>query len=204
MRITPIVPRRSAGAAILLVGLAALGGCAGTYDANYVFGPRPAEVALAGGDGAAVTGGVRVLMTVVGVRRRSTEIEHPASIEVRVRVENDSDEVAWFDPASLRLLAADLEPLPPAVTIPEIAVDVAPGAAALVDAFFPFPGGAYPGGYDLSGLNARLVIEHAGRSIAGTATFVRRFVVYRYGYGPYWGWHDDWHTHVGFGVGWCD
>jgi hypothetical protein len=188
----------------VLVALAVLGGCAGTYDANFVFVPRPAEIMLAGGDDGAAPGGVRVLMTVVGVRRNSTGIEHPASIEVRVRVENDSDEVVWFDPASLRLLAANLEPLPPAETIPAIAVDAAPGAAALVDAFFPFPGRAYPGDYDLSGLNARLVIETAGRSIAGTASFMRRLVVYHSGYGPYWGWHDDWYTHVGFGVGWCD
>jgi hypothetical protein len=176
-----IAPIATIGMLAVLAG--AMIGCA-TYDRRYQYLPRPLDVpvAMAGRDDRAAT----VLVTVAGVRKPDVEAGIPASVEVRLRVENHSDADVALEPATFKLFTAGLEEFPPPV-VPGGTLVVAPGETGSLVAYFPFPGGAVPGAYDLDGLNARWTLAVGDAPTTASATFTRqredRYDDYRFGIG---------------------
>jgi hypothetical protein len=169
------------------VVLALWAGCS-VYETRYAFEPRPVDVAAAK-PGAGDAEPVHTLVSVIGVRREDRKSQLPASVEVRLRVENTSPFAVTFDPASLALFSAGLERFPDPIARPEGPVDVAPSDNAVIEAFFPFPEGRGAGDFDLNGLNLRWTLEVGGHPVTGSASFLRLPTVY---YGHY-------HYRVGIG-----
>jgi hypothetical protein len=172
-----------------LVGL--LAGCS-AYDSRYEFGPRPLEFghSLPGMPDRAAS----VLLSVVGVRKRDAEAQLPASVEIRMRVDNQSSGEVRLDPAGLRLYAANLVPFPAPIAPAGVLV-VAGGESGELTAYFPFPDSKVPGGFDLDGLGLRWTLELGSERSTGSVTFVRaERDAYGYDYGPAgvlgfgWGW----------------
>ena len=153
------------------VALAVSGGCS-VYDTRYLFEPRPLDV-QSSKPGAAGAEPVRTLATVIGVRRRDSRSQIPASVEVRLRVDNTSPFPVSFDPGSLALFSAGLEQFPDAIARPHDPVELSPGGTAVVEAFFPLPDGRYPSDLDLSGLNLRWTLEVDGEPVTSSASFIR-------------------------------
>jgi hypothetical protein len=172
---------RAAAAAVLLG--ATLGGCS-VYDRSYSYSPLPVEVRTILAE--PEESPVRTLATVIGVRRRSEEDRLPASVEVRLRVENGSTFEVVFDPASLRLVASNVEAFPTPILEPEDVLHVAPGEDAIISAYFPFPEDRYPGPFDLTGLNLEWILQVGEVTRTQSATFHRvRYDPYYYHYHPY-------------------
>jgi hypothetical protein len=174
---------------LALVAVALVGVCAcSAYDSRYQFDPRPNEIGL-------TVPGVEdrvasVLVSVLGVHKRDTEHDIPASVELRLRIDSMSDEEIGLDPAGLRLFAANLEEFPRPV-VPGGPLAVAPHDSGTMTAYFPFPDGKVPGHYDLSGLSARWTLRIGERASTGNATFTRRTRdtdYYPVGIGFGWGW----------------
>jgi hypothetical protein len=140
------------------------------YDSRYEFEPRPLEFAhaLPGADDRAAS----ALVTVVGVHKRDAEQRIPPSVEVRLRVDNNSDEEIRLDPVGVQLFAANLLQFPEP-TSPDGPLAVAPHGSGTLTVFFPFPDDKVPGAYDLEGLSARWTLVIGDRASTGNATFTR-------------------------------
>ncbi len=162
------------GAVLLAVVVGGPGGCA-VYDGWYLYEPRPLEV-TAGVPGE--TGGepLRTLITVVGVRRADRGSGLPASVEVRLHLENTRSEPVTFDPGTLALFSADLSRFPDPITVPAERLELAAGETAVVRAYFPFPENRRR--LDLSGLNVRWTLDVGGRPVTSSASFTRRRELY--------------------------
>lgn len=159
-----------------------LGGCATGLDRNYRYHPRPYSAELsAPGDEA--DGAVRVLAAVAGLRR---DPDRGPSVEVTLRIDNETEQPVRFDPGSLQLSSADLQRFPEPETDPKETKAVKPNGSARITARFPFPGGKYPGGYDLGGLNLRYAVQIGERTVRKDVTFQRqREPFYERPYHPY-------------------
>lgn len=156
-----------------VVAMGVLSGCHGRYDDRFVYHPRPLTVETLAPE-RAEAGPVRSLVTVVGVRRRDREAELPASVHVRLRLDNTSEAVAEFDPHSIQLFGADVREFPPPILRPEEPLTLEPDDTVTVDAFFPMPGDKIPGEMDLGGLGVRWIVLVDGEEAPGSATFARR------------------------------
>jgi hypothetical protein len=151
--------------------LLALACACSAYDARYDFEPRPFELGhvLPGGADRAAS----VLVSVVGVRKRDPERQLPASVEIRLRVDSQSDDEVRLEPDALQLFAANLEAFP-APLVPDGALVVAGHGSGLLTAYFPFPDDEVPGTYDLGGLGLRWTLTIGGHPSTGNATFALR------------------------------
>ncbi len=159
-----------------------LSGCS-VYSSRYTFDPRPVDVELAV-PGAPDSEPVRTLVSVVGVRRADAASQLPASVEVRLRVENTSSYPARFDPESLALFSGGLDRFPDPIVRPAEPLDLAPNEIAVVEAYFPFPDDRKPSDLDLGGLNVRFTVQIDGHPVTRSASFTIRPVYYeRYHYG---------------------
>lgn len=176
-----------AAAALLLVG-----GCqTSPYDNRYVYSPRPLTLETTP-PGMPEAGAVRTLVSVVGVRQRDEDADLPASVHLRIRLDNTTESTVTFDPGTLSLFAADVREFPPPILQPAETVTLGPNGTATVNAFFPLPGERVPAGMDLSGLSARWAIEVDGRTVPDSATFARRDREY---------YRNEPRFNVGFGAG---
>jgi len=162
---------------------AAACGCS-PYYAGSTYEPKPADVDLRAPD--RPTANARTLVSVIGLRKKDESAGLPPSVELRIRLENDGATAITFDPSSLELLAANLESFPAAAVAPAGRVQVAPGDAATVTAYFPFPDGKVPGPYDLSGLSLRWQADVDGEMVSANATFHRKRDRRYYDQGPYY------------------
>jgi hypothetical protein len=172
----------------VLVGVAVmLGGCS-VYNSRYVYEPRPIDV-LSAKPGADDAAPARTLVTVVGVRREDAKAQLPASVEVRLRVENTSPFPVAFDPATLTLFSAGLERFPDAIVRPDAPIALQPADSIVVEAFFPLPEGRTPGELDLGGLNLQWTLEVGGQAVTNSASFVRLPTAY----------YDRYHDRIGVG-----
>ena len=160
------------------------------YEGRYAYVPRPADVAAIV-PGADAKGHVRTLASVVGVRRADRKSALPASIEVRVLMENATTGSVAFDPASLVLLSADLTTFPAPIVDPPGRVELAPDGTASLTAYFPLPEGGERDDLDLGGLNLRWTVQVDGRLVSPSVSFTRLDPVARY---PY-------QSRVGLGIG---
>jgi hypothetical protein len=184
---------------MLLAASCSAGGCAGgPYDPHYLYEPRPAVVHMTvpGSDAPA-----RVLASVIGIRRPDAAAGEPAAVEVRFRVENESQRELLVDPLDLALVAGNLESFPAPAVEPADARPIEGMGSATLEARFPFPGDDYPGPFDLSGLNLSWSLAAGGAVLHGSQTFSR---VPEYDFYPY-SWYPHTHFGVRFGYGyWCD
>ncbi len=153
------------------VAVVVAGGCS-VYDSSYVFDPGPIDV-TADGPGADDEP-IHVLVKVVGVRRPDKESQLPASVEVRLRLENTSRSPVTLEPASLVLFSGDLSRFPDPILRPATLLTVAPSESAIVEAYFPFPDGRRASDVDLSGLNLRWTVSIDGHPVTSSASVQRR------------------------------
>ncbi len=172
------------------LALVILGGCATTYDGRYLYEPRLVDVESPMPDQAEGPP-VRTLVTIAGVRRADADAGLPASVEVRLRVENAGPAAVSLDPATLALFSVDFTQFPAPITQPAEPVEIPPGQAGTIEVFFPFPGERYPGDLDLGGLNVRWTLLIGGRPVTSSATFSRqRYSYRRFDWGI--GYHRHW------------
>lgn len=173
---------------LLLAGL--MVGCLGTYYSAYRYKPRPVARIVPAPEQSEQAAG-RVLASIIGVRRATGDIPHPASVEVRLRIENRGDQTITLLPASLELVTAGLRDFPQPAIEPSPPITIPPGHTQTITAYFPFPAGAEPEAFDLGGLNLSWRLRIDGRTIQQSVTFTRRELD-----------DDDYpRTTIGFGVG---
>lgn len=151
---------RLLGAPLAAVLLAA--GCS-TYDHRFVYDPRPADVGTAAPE-------VRALVSVMGLRRADRARQIPASLDLRLHLENAGSETVVFDPSSLVLFAADLTRLADPLVEPAGRRALAPGATMLVEARFALPASEL----DLDGLRLCWELAVGDTNVAASAGFTRR------------------------------
>jgi hypothetical protein len=170
-----------------LVALA--GGCARTYHWAYQYEPRPVTLSITSAP-ASESQPVLLTATVIGVRTPSAK-EQPATVEVRMRLENQSSATASAIGGPMELRSADLKTFGAAVFSPAEALQVRPGEASQFTAYFPLSTGKVPGGHDLEGLSLQWTVGLADARFTRTFTFSRR---------PPRGYYDDPGPRFGFGV----
>ena len=174
-----------------------LSGCS-AYDIKGGFVPQPAEtVAQLAPAGSETTGErerVRTLASIIGVLKADKKAARPRSAEVKLRIENRTDEAVTLDPASVELVGGDLESFPPPIE-PRTAVMIEPGATRTVRLLVPFPEERV----DLSGLNLQWALEVGDRRETQSVSFRRR--ERDYGYDGYPGGAGRPRIGVGVGVG---
>jgi hypothetical protein len=176
---------RSGGpSASILIGLLAMApaGCS-VYELQYVYEPAPFEAAAAGDEP------VRALVSVIGVRRADRASGLPPSVEVRLRIENDSQATVSLDPAGLELVSADLQSFPEPIVRPPGGLEIPPGESRVIATYFPFPLGRRTSDLDLDGLNVRFRLRIAGRETTTSAGFARH---------P-WAYYDRYPRRIGVG-----
>ncbi|MEX2671319.1 MAG: hypothetical protein WD294_04325 [Phycisphaeraceae bacterium] len=158
------------GVALLLL----FTGCqSGQYDDRYVYQPRPMTVETFSRERPDL-GTVRTLVSVVGLRRADEDADLPASVHVRMRLDNTADSIATFDPSTITLFGADVRQFAPPILDPAQVLTLEPGDSATVDAYFPLRGEGTPGTVSLEGLGVRWTVDIAGDTVPGSATFSRR------------------------------
>jgi hypothetical protein len=186
------------GATLLL--LIFLGGCS-EYVEDYYYAPRPAVAAIASTPPQqAATQPVPppVAMTfasVIGIRREDRNQGIPASVQIRLRLENRAAQTVVFDPRTLELIDGALLAFPPPLVRPPQSISLAAMQSAIIDVFFPFSPGRSWSNTDLGSLQARWVTQVDGHSVAQAVDFRRLYPAYYYrrwsswDYPPYYGWY---------------
>ncbi|MHC4219323.1 MAG: hypothetical protein ACYSU7_12820 [Planctomycetota bacterium] len=163
-------PTRTGASLLMLAAMAAaLGGCS-VYSTRYVYEPEPADVESAR-PGADEADPAQTLVTIVGVRRADERSQLPASVEVRLQLNNTSPFPVTFDPATLALTGGGSDRFPDPIVRPEGVVTLAPQDTAVVDAFFPFPAGRSAEDLDLSALDLQWIVKLDGDAVASSAGF---------------------------------
>jgi hypothetical protein len=169
---------------VLFCGLILMGvvGCS-QYDDDFQFSPRPVTAQIPGtqpSDPPPVTAQV----TVVGVRYNNSDQQIPPSIEIRMSVDNDSNQNVVFDPMNMRMTTGQLVNFPPPIVRPPTPITFGPGQSAYLTAYFPFPAGSSQNNMDLSSLQLRWQLQIGPRPV-GQVVYFTRVATYYYG-GPYW------------------
>ena len=178
----------------LLLAAMMLAGCS-VYDGRYAFEPPIVSVGVLD-DEAVETESVRTLVSVIGVRRNDPDTGLPASVEIRVRVENDGAAPVRLEPTTLSLVAANLRAFPEPIVTDPGPVHVASGEHAIVNAYFPIERVNGTRAVDLSGLNLHWALDIGDRRVTGSSDFKRRRIdypahrfSYRYGYSSSFDWY---------------
>jgi hypothetical protein len=96
-----------------------------------------------------------------------------AGMEARIRVDNQSSRPARIDPREIELIAHDLRAFAPPAVATDDAVEVAPGANALVTARFAYPSGDGARSEDLRAVDLRWTVAQDGRPYESSLTFDR-------------------------------
>lgn len=145
--------------------LSACGGGAGCspYVGGFYYRPRPAvaEARLSATQPATATAAqprVTAYAIIVGVRRADPAIHVPLSIEVRLRLDNQSEREVQFDPRTLAMTTAQLIPFRPPRVV-QRAIEITPHRPTVVEAFFPFRQGLSLDDMDMSGLRLRWLVS---------------------------------------------
>ena len=187
----------SCGYALAMIALA--GGCASTYDSRFAYEPRPASIETF--DRATDRTIARTLVSVIGVRRRAADQPHTPAVDLRMLIENVSDDDLRLDFEALRLVSADVRRFLPARSPAPDPLIVHPDSSVSIDLSFPFPPESESEPLDISALNLHWSFDHRGRALDHETMFKRAAVrrVYRsYARPSGWGGYHRWHFHVGF------
>jgi hypothetical protein len=172
---------------VLFCGLMLMGvvGCS-QYDDDYQYSPRPVLAQIPGtqpSDPPPVT----TQVTVVGVRYNDSDHQIPPCIEIRMSLDDDSNQAVVFDPMTQRLTTGQLINFPPPIVRPPTPITLQPGQSAYLTSYFPFPLGLSQDNMDLSSLQMKWQLAIGPRVVGQVVTFTRVSTAY-YGpyYGPYW------------------
>jgi len=174
---------------VIVLTVAALGGCSQYVD-GYRYAPQPALVPVASSNPQEHSP-VTTLVSVVGVRRRDAKENLPASVEIRVRLENTGSQPVLFDPGSLRLATGDLESFPPPQTLPPGPQTIGAGQVAEVRAYFPFPPGRSYDTMNLASLLLTWNLQIGQQNVPERTQFTLLVPVYYYYGRPYY--YDPWY-----------
>jgi hypothetical protein len=169
--------------AVLFCGLLLMGvlGCS-QYDDNYHFTPSPVTAQIPGtqpSDQPPVTTEV----TIVGVRWDDPSNHVPPSIEIRMRMDNDSAENVTFDPMGIQLTTGQLVRFQPPIVRPPQPINIGPSQSAFLTGYFPFPAGQSQDTMDLSSLQLKWQLAIGERHVGQIANFTRTQTYYS---GPYY------------------
>ena len=178
-----------------------VGGCS-QYVEDFYFVPRPALAELP-----ATTPGqpppIVALASIVGVRREDSKAKLPASIEVRLRVDNNGPQNIALDPHDIELTNGLFLKFGAPTLQPEAAATLPPNQSAVITAIFPFPAGRSYNNTDLSSLQLRWLLVIDARPTRQVVYFTRAFPPYYYDpyydYGPWWGGRSRVFFHGDFG-----
>jgi hypothetical protein len=165
--------------ALLFLLLPLIAGCS-VYDSRYFYVPHPAQIDSLPA-GADKDEPLRTRATVIGVRKSDAKTGQPASVEIRLNIENNAPLPATLDPTSVTLLDSNGNQFPSPILEPLQQLILQPGDQGLLTAFFPLVDNDQEalGLCDLElAWNYSLPDEQIGNAV----TFTRRR--YRYGY-PY-------------------
>jgi hypothetical protein len=169
--------------AVLVCGLMLMGivGCS-QYDDSYHFTPSPVTAQIPGtqpSDPPPVTADV----TIVGVRWDDPQNHVPPSIEIRMRIDDDSPENVVFDPMGMQLSTGQLIRFPEPIVRPTQPITIGPSQSAYLTAYFPFPSGQSQDTMDLSSLQLKWQLAIGERRVGQIANFTRTPTYYS---GPYY------------------
>lgn len=192
--------RRSILLLLALSLVSVLVGCS-PYVGDYQYYPRPALAEIPSTQPQAEPPPLSVLASIVGVRYEDRGANLPSSVEVRLQVENNSEQPAIFEAGSLALINGELLTFgPPILFPPATRIQLQPMQQMTMTAFFPFPPGRSYVNTDLNSFQLQWTATVEGRRVKQVVYFRRIAPVYYrpydpYYYGPYYG------PAVGFSTG---
>ena len=169
------------GLCLTFIPLLLLIGCSqSTYVDGYRYAPEPVLVDVFRNGSGAQAGAppVSVLASVIGVRRADAKAGLPASIEVRMRLEDHGPVPVTFDPRTLELVTGTLQPLAAPIVRPPGVLSLTAGQSRNVGVFFPFPPGSSPRTLILDTLRLRWQIHVDQQLVPQTAYFERASPLY--------------------------
>jgi len=181
---------------LIAMGLG-LAGC-GPYAAKHHYLPQPGHVAF---DASATEQrpDARAVVTVIGILRSLPDEPKRKGVELRLRLENLSEQPIRFDPGQSVLLDAALSALPGPIEAPK-PVTLERGQERAVTLVYRLPESTASRGDALKGLNLRLTLDVSGNPITRSITFHRREPYSHRGY-HHPGYHGGYHrSRIGVGI----
>ena len=133
--------------------------CRSTQTA-YQFTPSPLEVLVTQGEDQPSL--ARVLVGIPGAQREGNRSSGRPELVVRVRIENQSDDAIYFDPARSSLLGSDLAEFGRAKAEPAGITSIEAGATESVLVRYPFPQDGSLEAPLLTGVNLRMELDIDG------------------------------------------
>ena len=180
---------------LLLVTLTSAG--CGTYLSRYDYTPQPGEMTVDVPD-TANDPDARVLVTVVGIRQSLPDGSKGQGVDIKLRVENLGSEVVRFNPADVVVVTSSLTPLPGPLA-PPASVTLAAMEDATVMLTFALPDEVYASDDTMAGLNVRVPLHVADRTVKRGIGFNRQYDEiddhYRYYPPPYFHGYYFYHRH---------
>jgi len=174
---------KSIAALISLSIFAFVTGCSPYYD-DFQYSPRPAVVDIRTASGPQATP-VTALASVIGVHREDEKDGLPESVEVRLRLENNSSQTVTFDPHSMELTSGQITMFAPPIVRAPSSIALEPMQSTALTAFFPLP--PRWGDRELNSLILRWIVQIGNQKVSQTATFQRIYTRVYYYDDPYWG-----------------
>lgn len=167
-----------AGIVVLLLALGT--GCSTTYE-RYTYNPRPASETLE--TPAMEEGTVTVFASVLGIR---TSKERGSFVDIRMRVDNDSQHQVQLMKEDLKLYSADLSQFHVLYTEPSQIAPVPPEESGVFNVGFGFPQSTKPSEVDLTGLSLSWKVKAGDRILRGDTSFERETREEYRNYDPHW------------------
>lgn len=161
-------PLKALRSILLAAPLALFASCASEWY-SYSFVPMPLEVPIQAADQPQLSG--RALVTVLGIHRPVSSENRPASIDLRLRVENYGTLAFVPVPSSFKLVTAGLEEFDQAQFVDLPTEPIERGGSATFEVRFPLTPGRGPDTYGLAGLNVRWDVGFADRVVGCSGSF---------------------------------
>jgi hypothetical protein len=163
---------------MLMVGC----GPSSPYVSGYYYDPHPLVAALPTTQPSQPPP-VSAYATIIGIRLPDEAQHIPLSMEVRLRIDDNSPDPVTLDPRSMDLSTGDLVRFDPAITTPMAPVTINPGESAMITAEFPFPPGSTYSQFNLEALQWRWALQVGPQHVDQVADFKQ---VVEPNYGPYY------------------
>jgi hypothetical protein len=174
---------RVAGLVFSVFCLLMIVGCS-QYDSDYQYTPRPITADIPATQPQQPPP-VSTMVSVIGVRYGDDENHIPSSVEVRLRMDNNSPETVVFNPMTMEMTNAQLVRLAQPIVRPPTSINIGPSQSAYLTAYFPFPNGSSYDTLDLNTLQMRWQLQIGSRVVGQVVNFTRVWSSY-YGPSPYW------------------
>jgi hypothetical protein len=166
---------------LCLLWLGSLVGCSPYVD-DFDYRPHPA-VAEVHSSAQSQSPAAVAMGTVIGVHVADKKLDIPESVEIRLRLENNGPEPLSFDPATMEMTSAHLQPFAPPIIHAPGTITLNSNEAATLTVFFPLPAHSEAG--DLESLTLRWIIQIGAQKLTQRVTFQRIYPRVYYD-DPYW------------------